>query len=151
MRKPTRTQRFFASDWPRKAWLVLLPSACVVAVLFLLPPQSDALLNWRFVLWLVLSVLAAAAAGFCAAILLGWILLGPVYAERERANGGPFEPGDRVQILAGPHRDKIVHVREKWQGNQVRVDLGERDDERFTEVFSPWQLLREQGSGSDPR
>ena len=52
--------------------------------------------------------------------------------------------GDRVQILAGPHRDRVFRVYEVWDERcQVRVDLDEEAKKEFTDVFSYTQVCRE--------
>ena len=81
--------------------------------------------------------------GYFGAALIGWPILGTMYYERELKNGGPFEVGNAVQILAGPHKGRITRVYSTWQGNSVRVELGEEAKKTYKDVFSPTQLLRE--------
>lgn len=78
--------------------------------------------------------------------VLSWILfliiISPVLVFRGELNGGPFRKGDMVIILVGQHKNKIVRVYEKSQGNTVRVDLGEEIKLKFKDIYSPFQLLK---------
>ena len=70
-----------------------------------------------------------------------------MYYDRSLKNGEPFHQGDMVQILIGPHRDRIVRVRDafdiaSWAGShRILVDLGDeiKEDEN---VFTSIQILR---------
>ena len=72
--------------------------------------------------------------------------MGPLYHDRSVKNGEPFEVGDSVQILHGPHRDSIVPVIAIVDigtfagGHRVRVDLGGPEEE--DEVFHSKDILR---------
>ena len=82
--------------------------------------------------------------GLLLAILLGWFVLGPLYYSQVERNGGPFKVGDEVLILTGPFRDRVARVYSPWQGDRVRVDLGEEAKQRFRDIFSQTQLLNTQ-------
>jgi len=43
----------------------------------------------------------------------------------------------------GPHRGRVTRVRERWQGDALRVELGPEANTAFKDIFSPTQLLRE--------
>ena len=63
---------------------------------------------------------------------------------REWLNGAPFHRGDRVQILAGKHKGKVVRVYDEWpERKQVRVDLGDQAKRDVEDVFSEVELCRE--------
>ncbi|HEY4760490.1 MAG TPA: KOW motif-containing protein, partial [Thermoguttaceae bacterium] len=83
------------------------------------------------------------------ALLCGWFILSPIYYDRGLKNGAPFREGDMVRILVGPHRDRIVKVYAMWQGNTVRVELGDKEKREFKDIFSPAQLLREENAEQD--
>jgi hypothetical protein len=75
----------------------------------------------------------------------------PILAIRGDMNGGPFKPGDTVQVLTGSHRGTITTVYSAWQGNSVRVRLGQKEEEEtFKDVMCPWQLLREDDPPQHP-
>lgn len=146
--KPTRTQCFFASAWPERIWFAVVPMslACWVCIdyISLLYPFSS-LWDFLYLVWLiVLSLLL----GLVLAIFPGGLAVGSLYHARELKNGGPFAEGDVVQILCGPHKGRISKVYSKWQGNTLRVELGDKEADDFKDIFSPVQLLRE--SGADP-
>ena len=100
-------QYFFARDWPLKIWLTVFPLLCGAAVVRACEPTPTLLREWRAILWLVGAVLLALPIGWFSAILVGVLVLGPLYYDRGLKNGAPFCPGDRVRILIGPRCDRI--------------------------------------------
>jgi hypothetical protein len=133
--RPTRIQYFFARDWPGKLWFVVVPT--LVAMFYhSAAPTSLSWLNW------VLGVLG----GFLVALLVGWPVLGAASYDRLRKNGGPFKVGDMVQILVGPHRGRVTRVYSLWQGDAVRVELGEKEKASYSDVFGGTKLLKERGA-----
>jgi hypothetical protein len=152
--KPTRAQYFFAKSWPLQI-LFLLPFvgaplffAYVAAGLLaqVYQPLSDIwnLLQLVFFVMvaLLLGVLLALVAGSCLAGIF-WPLLRPFYEARAIKNGAPFRVGDRVQILVGRHKGRVVTVYSAWKDDSVRVELGENEKEKFDDIFGSLQLLRE--------
>jgi hypothetical protein len=100
--------------------------------------------DWRYVMLLFVSVLLAIILGFFLSLPLAWILLSPSYHAQSLRNGAPFHAGDRVRILVGPHRGRIVEVREIWDfRNQVRVEIDAKATEDATDEFSPTEICRE--------
>jgi hypothetical protein len=144
--KPSKVHYFFAEEKPVKLWMrngqlvgVFLSARACHPTLELFGEWSGSL---RFIAVLVLGWLL----GHCAACLIGWFVLGPLYFDRSCDNGEPFQQGDLVHILVGPHRDRVVPVRKAWNigdyagGHRVSVDL----DEVWTdgeEVFPSYQVL----------
>lgn len=55
----------------------------------------------------LLAVIFAILLGYFAGALFVWPFLRPICP---RINGGPFAPGDRVRVLAGPYRRLVVTV-----------------------------------------
>ena len=109
----------------------------------------DLLPDWRATLWaFVVFVLGARRGSFWGFLL--WLLLSGLHEKLARKNGAPFAVGDRVQILAGPRKGTVSRVYSAWQGNTVRVRLGEREEENFKDIFSPHQLLREDDDEYNP-
>ncbi len=147
--KPTPLQYFFARDWPRKIWMVAAPLYIVFFIVRECHPTFSLFMDWQAVFWLFCVALLALPIGFFLAILMGWFILGPLYFDRGLKNGGPFRPGDRVRILTGPHRDRIVVVYSLWQGDSVRVELSEEEKKNYKDVFSPVQLLRSRDSNQE--
>ena len=79
----------------------------------------------------------------CVAALLGPFILGPIYHYRGVLNGYPFQPGDRVQILVGANRDRIVQVVEVWDWRgDLRVNLGEFATPRARTFFQFTQVIK---------
>ena len=142
--KPTSVQYLFAQDWPLKVWRTVIPLLCVAAVVTACEPTPTLFTEWESALWFGCALLLALPLGWFAAILVGWFVLGPLYYGRGLDNGAPFQPGDRVRILVGPHRDRIACVYARWQGDSVRVGLGEKEKEDWRDVFCSTQLLREE-------
>jgi hypothetical protein len=145
--KATRIHYFYAQEWPTKIWFGSFLLLSVGLVILVCNPSTESLADWKIFLWFAAAVVLSLPLGYCAALLLGFFILGPLYYDRSQKNGGPFKIGDRVQILSGSHRGRVVRVRALWQGDRVRVDLGEKEKETFEDVFASTQLLREGGLG----
>ncbi len=150
MKRPTPTQRLFAQGWPER---VILPAVILwVGIGFVRDTgyTFDLLPDWRATLWAFVVFVLGCAAGFLLGVFLLWLLLSGLHEKLARKNGAPFAVGDRVQILAGPRKGTVSRVYSAWQGNTVRVRLGEREEENFKDIFSPHQLLREDDDEYNP-
>lgn len=86
--------------------------------------------------------LSSGALGWMLSFPVGWLVLGPIFHSQGIHNGGPFQPGDRVLILGGPHKGQSALVYGTWQHEQVRVDLGPEAKASYKDVFAPHELLR---------
>ena len=72
------------------------------------------------------------------------MLLFSLYEYGARLNGAPFSVGDRVRILVGPHRDRVVEIYELWDERlQVRVNLDPESKDKVKDVFSYNEICRE--------
>lgn len=97
-------------------------------------------------------ILLAALLGLFVGLLVGWPIIGPLYYDRSRKNGEPFQRGDMVQILVGPYSDRIAPVTDAFDiasfagGHRVRVDLG-ADAKGCGNVFRSHQVLRISSGG----
>ena len=89
----------------------------------------------------LLLIVTSVPLGFMLGVAWGG-LVGALFIVRGRVNGGPFKPGDRVQIIGGSHDGILTHVYSGWQGNSLRVDLGEEAKTNFKDIFEPTQLLK---------
>ena len=141
---PSRLQYFFAQPWLSNTWLVTVPTICVVLAVRASGASFASLTDWSSALWLVAIIALALPAGYLLALVSGCLIFPPLFRRCGLRNGAPFHNGDRVRILVGQHRDKIVHVcevRESW--NQVRVELSEQDQKNVTDVFSDYEVCRE--------
>ena len=106
-------------------------------------PSRATFLDWRSILSFTVVVVISPAIGFFLGILFGALLLPPMYALRERLNGGPFKVGDSVQILIGPHKGMITQVVSPWQGRSYRVKLDKESEKSFKDIFGADQLIKE--------
>ena len=139
---PTFWQRAIASDWLPRIWMLACPLAFTAWTVRSIGPLGHAFSNvWSGVLFVVV-ILLSALLGFMAAIPTGWLVLGPILMAHGERNGGPFVPGDLVQIVSGAYRNRVALVYSPWQHETVRVDLGEEAKKQYKDVFSAYQLLR---------
>ena len=145
VRTITRRQRILASSWP-----ITLSGCAVVAVVIygavsISGPIQYAFSSvWSVCCWLTIIALSFFL-GYYVAIPALWILWGPVLMDQGERNGGPFHPGDQVQILCGPHRDTVTHVYAGAQYERVHVELGEEAKESCADIFAAHELLRVDG------
>jgi hypothetical protein len=140
---PTKAHYFFAQKWPIRVWTAGAMLISALAAAGACDPGMGTLTDWITLRSMAWAVVIALLLGWFSSILIGWLVLGPIYFRRALKNGAPFEVGDRVRILAGPYRDRICRVYALWQGCAVRVDLGEWEQRKLRDIFSPTQLLRE--------
>ncbi|HSG70431.1 MAG TPA: hypothetical protein VLA12_08445 [Planctomycetaceae bacterium] len=140
--EPTRSQRFYASGWPEFIWVIGGASIGVAAGLNSTEFRLGLLLEWPTNLWFGLVTIISALVGYFLAIFPGIFVIGPLLDDRSRINGAPFAVGDCVQIISGKHAGQVVKIYSTWQGDLVRVDLGEEAKHSYQDIFGPLQLLR---------
>jgi len=153
--KATKAHYFFANGWPAKIWMAAVPTLFAAGAVMefwsgLFSPSrlSEALISWG-------GVLASILLGWFVGILVGWFVIGPLYYDRNLKNGEPFHKGEVVQILVGPHRDRLVQVVETYEigsyagAHRVRVDLGGELAEGEN-VFTSTEILRVEAAAEPP-
>ena len=141
--KATRLQYFFATDWPVRFYLMVPAFYGWWLVIAVSEPTLATFRHADFALLFVACMILAPA--FMAFLFLpvAWFVLGPVYYWRAHLNGAPFAVGDRVSILHGPQRDRVVEVYEVWaHRRQVRVNLDLEAQQSVSDVFSFTQVCR---------
>lgn len=140
--QPSRVQYFYADHWPIRLWH---GAAIALSIIGWWHVGGWAALLDRTTWFLAIPALVLfVALGHFTGLLVGWPILGALYYGRMLENGGPFKPGDPVRILSRPHRGRISRVYAAWQGDYVRVELGDGAKERFEDIFHPAELLRVQ-------
>lgn len=140
--KPTLMQRFFASEWPLRIWFSSTSLATLIYCLNAAKFSFQYLDDWHTVGTYLLIILTSVPLGFMLGVCSGVAIIGVVFNIRSIANGGPFKPGDRVQIIGGSHDGTLTHIYSGWQGASLRFDLGEEAKAKFQDIFQPTQLLK---------
>jgi hypothetical protein len=138
--KASRIHYFFAEDWPVKIWLTAVLVLFVLGSAFIFWPLLVSPTRWTDPFLFFGCVLLAVPLGWLVASLIGWFVIGPLYYDRGLKNGEPFHQGDTVQILTGPHRDRVVWVVNAFE-HAVHVDLGEASEDG-EDVFASIEVLR---------
>ena len=142
--KPTYTQYIFAMDWPLKAFLGLAALLGVVVAVITCQPSMAMFHDWQYLLLFIVCIVGTPILFFFAAAPIAAIVLFPLYQIRAHRNGAPFQIGDQVRILAGPHRDRLVQVYAVWEErHQVRVELDGPAKAEFKDVFGYNEICRE--------
>lgn len=152
--KPTRAQYFFATLWPLRILFLLLfagvplyfAGAMAVLLAHVYQPLSNLWNLLRVVFFVTVALLLGLFMVFFVVMFLATIfspLLRPIYKARCAKNGAPFHVGDHVRILVGRHKDRVVRVYSEWKDDSVRVELGEKEKDKFEDIFDSLQLLRE--------
>lgn len=126
-----------------KLWFGAWTLGVAVLAITATEPSRATFLDWRGVLFVAVVAIVSAILGFFLGVFAGSVFLPPVYALRERLNGGPFKTGDLVQILVGPHRGKTTTVVSAWQGRSYRVHLDDESKKKFQDIFGADQLIKE--------
>jgi hypothetical protein len=145
--KASRIHYFFAENWPAKIWLTAFLVVFLLGSVHIFWPLLAFSTKWTDLLLFFGYVLLAVPLGWCIGILSGCFVIGPLNYYRSLKNGEPFHQGDTVQILTGPHRDRIVRVVSVFDigyyagAHRVRVDLGETG-EAGEDVFESTEVLR---------
>ncbi len=119
-----------------------IPSLFLISAVYVFELSITLLDDWYNLLHFIFIILITLLIGIFFSILIGWFVLGPLYYNRCLKNGGPFHEGDIVQIIAGRYRDRILRVYSSWQGDSVRVMLGQNEKDKFQDIFSPTELIR---------
>src|SRR5262245_2694457 len=107
-------QYIFAKDWPMKAYFALAASLGISIVVAVCQPSTAMFRDWQFALLFLVSIIVAPVLAFFLSLPCAFMFLGPVYFLRAKLNGAPFQVGDRVRILVGPHRDRVVQIYDVW-------------------------------------
>ena len=102
--------------------------------------------DWQGMALLLLAVVAATGLGFFLGMFTCWPWIRPICS---RFNGAPLKTGDRVLILAGPHKGTTaqVHMVITGQGGWelARLDLGPAHRDRFTDIVEEYSVLKIKG------
>ncbi len=91
-------------------------------------------------------VLIAAVLGVLVGIVVAAFALPEAYRRQVVRNGGPFQQGDMVRPLTGPHAGRVVRIYKLWDGayaGHFRVELDEMSQKNATDLFHGVQVLRE--------
>jgi hypothetical protein len=104
--------------------------------------------------WLIFYLLAAFAAYYLLGMFFGGIILSPfLHMLARKMNGGPFAVGDRVLILAGPYKGKVVSISELWPSRfELRVYLDEEEKKKVTDVLGDhqvWRVTEDKSEGAE--
>ena len=139
--KPSRTQIFFAKNMPLKIWRLSCILAGIVILLYNLPMKGFEL-DAKAVIFFIGLALVAGIVGFFISLIFSFVLL-PIYSLGARLNGAPFHENEDVYIMVGTHKGESAKIYEIWEERwQVRVYLGEKEKELFTDVFSYTEVFK---------
>ena len=145
--KPSRLHYFVAGEWPSKIWVTVFSAGFAFYAASSYWQLVVSPTRWTDPLIVLGYSVLFAILGYFVSILVGWPVLAPMYYDRSLKNGEPFHIGDMVQVLVGPHRDRIVRVENvfdiaDWAGaHRIQVDLGAQVKEG-DRVFGSTQVLR---------
>src|SRR5262245_51759928 len=106
---------FFADGWPERLWFWIVPLAVPVAVWWVVSPLPWIISHWLNALAFAGVLLLAWAVGVLAAIIPGWLVLGPLYFSQARDNGAPYRVGDHVRVLSRRRRGLVARVSDVWE------------------------------------
>ena len=143
MKRPSPVQMFFAHQWPMRLWFSAWTLGVAALAIAATNPCLATFADWRSILSFAVVAAISPIFGYFLGLLAGSMILPPMYALRERLNGGPFKTGDRVQILIGPHKGEITQVISPWQGRSYRVKLDSESEKTFKDIFGADQLSME--------
>ena len=127
---------------PFKLCFVLTTLGGVALALLVWRPLGS--LSYDDLIWFVATLVLFPLMCFFGSFLVAPMLFFSLYEYGARLNGAPFSVGDRVRILVGPHRDRVVEIYELWDERlQVRVNLDPESKDKVKDVFSYNEICRE--------
>src|SRR6185369_54484 len=107
---PTRAQLYWASRWPERLWCGSFSVGGLLGALLAWDPPLAALTQWRSIPLLLLIAPSSMLLALIPSLMLAGSVCPPINAWRVRRNGGPFNAGDLVLVLSGPHRGRVARV-----------------------------------------
>jgi hypothetical protein len=140
-----RLRRIIADGWIHKTVWFILPNILALIVIglhfksFLMATEYS---SWSWLLGIAILVLLPSTLMAISIGIIGPFLISFVYFGIGRLNGGPFVVGDRVRVLSSKYKGLETVVYSQWQGNSVRIMLGEDEKETISDVFSEIELQR---------
>ena len=142
----TKWQRFVVSDLSLWAWFIAGQLVGFAILYHTVRPSLASTTDLWFWLMAIVCVPLTVLVSLFASFLVGSIVLPPFYYVQGLVNGGPFQVGDQVIVLTGPHAGHKSSVYELWQ-DCVRVKLDPDDEIYFRDVFPSHKLLRVPNDG----
>ena len=144
MTKPTIIHYVFARNWPLKGYLGAWAILAIVMVVSVCEPNREMFKDWVFCVFFIVSLLVAPVFFVFLSFPVAFMVLGPLYYIGERLAGAPFHTGDRVRILVGPQRNRVVEIYDVWNSrSQIRVWLDAEAEREVCDVFDFTQVFRE--------
>ena len=138
---PTRFQRLFTDNRPIFFLMALGALALSARVCWILVPTLTPS-PWSIGEFVIMLVVAACLGALIGAFPCGYIL-GPILKWIEHRNGAPFHEGDEVVILSKRFPGRVTRIYAVWaERHEVRVELGEVEREKVTDVFSYTDVCR---------
>jgi hypothetical protein len=99
--------------------------------------------DWDTVSIFALAFIPLTLLGFFLGMFTCWPLIRVICS---KYNGAPLKAGDQVIILSGPQKGKKVGVYQITVGQGgwelARLDLGHERNEKFTDIFEEYSLLK---------
>jgi hypothetical protein len=136
-------QRLIAGDWPARLWFGVVPLVVPAGLYWYIGPLPWVLSHWLNAVLFTGLLTLAWCLGWFAAVIPGWLLLGPLYHFQGLRNGAPYRVGENVRVLVGRQRGRVAPVYEVCaERDRVRVDLGREARERAEDVFSYSEVCR---------
>ncbi len=142
--KEGAVRQFIADNGPARLWMGVVPLAVPALVCWLVAPLPWLIDHWLNPVLFAGLLLVAWAVGWFAAIIPGWLVLGPLYHDQGLRNGAPYRVGEYARVLTRRRCcGQVARVYEVWAERcQVRLDLGEAARERVEDVFSYFEVCR---------
>lgn len=125
-----------------RLWCVSVALSAVALALDAAGFQIELLTDAGMVLHYAYVCITAGLFGFVLALFPGGFFIAALEHWRTRVNGGPFQIGDTVQIIGGPHAGKHSIITHFGQGTVVKLDLGDEVRKTYSDYFSTVQIMR---------
>ena len=144
MKEPTIIHYAFARNWPLKGYLASWGILGIVVVVSVCEPNREMFSDWIFCVLFIVSLLVAPVFFVFLSFPVAFMVLVPLYYIGDRLAGAPFHTGDRVRILVGPQRNRVVEIYDVWNSrSQIRVWLDAEAEREVCDVFDFTQVFRE--------
>jgi hypothetical protein len=135
--KPSAIQIFFADEWLTRIWISMFVFFSLIYLYQRISPSLDNFLSISFVFTFTVAVICVTGISYLASLVIGCMILPPIFQYREKLNGAPFKKGDCVIILKRSRRGQTARIDspgDRIYGAYLHLEDGEKMTLPYTAI-----------------